>query len=205
MPLATTADVKRWLKDPTVKEEDLASWLEVAEERVRDYTGLAFADEDEELTETFTNVRQGSILNMRDRNPTDVVITAYLTSDLEELGSEVIEGVGYQMLERGRVQLIYSRYESDVGLGGGTVERQPGYYVRVVVAYVASGVIPASVREACACWAAHMYKTSGMATSGLSSERLGDYSYSVNASESGVPEAVRQLLGSYCQSRIRST
>jgi len=205
MALATSDDVRRWLKDPSVEDKDIAPWLEAAEERVRDRTGLDFEPKDTQVTETHTNVRQGEILTLRDRGPTEITVAVYPSADSD--GTEVAEGSGWQLLRRGRLQLLFTRYELDPGLGGqaGTVEQRPGWYAKVEVAYKASGLVPARVREACACWAAHMYRTSGLATGGLSSERLGDYSWSRDSGESAVPEQVRELLGQSCQSQIRST
>jgi len=205
MALCDTDDIKRWLKDDSVDDDDLTEWLEVAEERVRDHTGYDFNSGAQE--DNFYNVRQGAILHLRNLDPSSLTVTLYAAAGSD--GVEVDENSSWQLLNRGKLQLFFARYEIDPGLGGqgGTVQRRPGYYARVKVEYTGSGTVPASVREACACIAAHMYRTCVLEASGLTSERLGDYSYSRSPEKDSVsmPAAAQRLLSAYRKSGIRST
>jgi hypothetical protein len=213
MALATVDDVKRWLKDPSIEDEDLAPWLEVAEEKVRDITGRFFGAADAEQLETFTNVREGSIITLSEQDPQDVAVMVFGSVDSDGMALEA--DAGFQMLARGRVQLLANRYSTDLGLGGGegVTERHLGYWSRVEVTYTSSGLVPASVREATACIAAHLYKTSAQETSGLDSERLGDYSYTRAGSRSDaatsaaadIPAAAKMLLSGRGKTGICST
>lgn len=204
MALCDEDDIRRWLKDSSVGDTDLAEWLEVAEERVQNYIGREFVAG--ARTEYFYNVRQGSILHTKSLNPTAVALTLYAAAGSD--GVAVDEDEMFQVLNRGKVQLFFVRYETDPGLGGhgGIVQRRPGHYARVKVEYTGSATVPASVREACACIAAHMYRTCVLEASGLASERLGDYSYSRGAEKDGVamPAAARRLLSAYRKSSVRS-
>jgi len=205
MALCDEDDIKRWLKDDSVEDSDLTEWLEVAEERVQDYTGRTFASGSQ--TEYFFNVRQGAILHLKNLNPSSLTVTLYAAAGSD--GVEVDENSSWQLLNRGKLQLFFARYEIDSGLGGqgGTIQRRPGYYAKVKVEYTGSGTVPASVREACACIAAHMYRTCVLEVSGLTSERLGDYSYARGPEKDSVsmPAAAKRLLGPYTKSKIRST
>jgi hypothetical protein len=108
------------------------------------------------------------------------------------------QGHGYDvMAEEGAVIL---RPTLDVSpFEGATAQRRLRLYSRVEVHYDASGVIPPALTEGAAFLAAGYFTDGIRALTGLTSERIGDYSYTIGsggagASEDRTPSYVRQAL-----------
>lgn len=206
MALATLDDVKRWLKDPTAKDEDLQSWLESVTEWVKRVYNANW-DATGTVTETFHRVLQDALLKLKDEAPSAVVVKIYGTPD--DLATTLVVNTNYTIEARGHIRLLYARYQTPVGFDEAVVEIPPGLLARVEVTYTASNVVPKPVRDAVACIVAANYAQAGRAVSGLQSENLGDYSYS-KADESDeallLPRIALTYLAPYRRTkRVRST
>jgi hypothetical protein len=204
--LATVADVKRVLKNASIPDADLVPYLEDATEWVERVYGRDW-DASGAQTETFYNVRQGAIVALKDESPTSITVTGYGAPG--SAGTVLVENTGYMVMSRGRIQLAFIRSASLplTGVRPEELEAVPPYtWSRLVVAYTASGVVPAPVREAVALIAAASYRQSEDDVSGIKSERLGDYSYSRGeGSEVVVPKRARTRLAPYSgRRRVRS-
>jgi len=210
MTLATTADVRRWLDetDASAPGTVLQPFLDDATEEVKRVTGRDW-DAFGSVTETFPAVRQGDLLTLKDENPSGLTVTAYLSpSD----AGRALQTAEYSLHPLGRLRLVrdveafaerapaFPRRLGGLGDALLSVDVKPVSYDRVVVTYTASNEVPAPVREAVALTAAAMYKQRGQATSGIVSEKIGDYSYTREKSNGGngqngaiPPEAMARL------------
>ena len=211
-------DVNRYL--PTAVAEDaLATYIAAAEEHVQNITGRSWlVSPDEEVTDTFYNVREGAILYLTDYDaPQDaVVVTTYRQGATS--GTVLVADVQYQVMSKGRVQLFHGR----TILVGEPESLQPftsgiiiGMLSKVTVTYMPSGTIPQLVKDITAQLAAVMYTQGPAAISGIISERIGDYSYTRAATASGAstPSGAGDILSSVktrllpysANNRVRST
>ena len=210
-------DVNRYLAT-AVAEDALATYIAAAEEHVQNITGRSWlVDPDEEVTDTFYNVREGAILYLKDYDaPTALAVTVY--NQGETSGSILTADVQYQWMEKGRVQLFHGHSI----LVGAPESLQPftsgiiiGMLSKVTVTYMPSGTIPQLVKDITAQLAAVMYTQGPAAISGIISERIGDYSYTRAATASGAstPSGAGDILSSVktrllpysANNRVRST
>lgn len=157
----------------------------------------------------FYNVRDGAVLLLDAIAPTAVAkVEVYAKRTDRTFGTPlapVTWGISsnvalvvdqqYQVTDKGRVHLFA------VGI-------LPATWARVTVTYTPSGDIPQIVVEAAAVLAASMYAQSSSSSSGLKSERLGDYNYTKNEDTEGgdLLPAVRKRLAVYSRRRrVRTT
>jgi hypothetical protein len=198
MALAEEMDVKRILKDTSIDGASLTPYLQAAETWIEKVLGRDF-DVTGSVTERFANIRQDGMLYLSDIAPTSIVITGYRRAD-SVTGSVLVEDASWQHLGDGKIQLLWTSLGS-----------LPWTWERIDVAYTASGQIPAPIREAAAIAAAALYRRSSLQASGLQSERIGDYAYTVtpggqNSTESSaIPAAARQMMRPWKKTRSRST
>lgn len=203
MSLATTADVLRYIP-LEVDVADLVSFLEAAEEWVERVAGADW-DASGSVTETFNVVRQGTILTLKDEAPTSLTVTGYLFPGSS--GETLTENSSWSLHQRGKVTILAYRFANVAGLPNAVVEVLPVTWHKLEVSYTASNTVPAPVREAVAMIAAAAYLDAQGAGIHLA-ERLGDYSYTREASADVLPIPARatSLLRPWLRGlRARST
>lgn len=208
MPLADLDDVRRVLRRTDLDDATLQPFLDSAEqwvERVYDREWDAVGSQ----TENFFNVRQGAILTVKDENPTGIVVTGFAAPASD--GTVLTVNQGYAVLDRGRVQLSLVRQIAVQNIRPEEAEIQPPFtWARIQIVYTASALVPAPVREGVALIAAAGYAQSTADVGGLSSEKIGDYSYVRGAARGGggelvIPKRARSLLAPYNRRRrVRS-
>lgn len=115
-------------------------------------------------------------------------------------------GHGYDQDDRGNLMLRPMLFVSP--FQGASATRRLRTYSRVEVHWIGSGVIPVDVTEGVAFLAAGYWKDAPRALQGLTSERIGDYSYTLGntGGAGGAPEYVGQglfFLASYMRTRSR--
>lgn len=208
MTLASLDDVRRMLKDTTVTDDDLQPHLDAATEWVERVYGRDW-DATGAQTETFYNVRQGTVIALRDEAPSALTVTGYAAP--ASAGTVLVANTGYAVLNRGRVQLANILPAWSVLFGIRPEEAElfsPFTWARVVIAYTASASVPTPVRDAVALIAAAWYQRSAQEAGGLKSENLGDYSYtredSANDGGAAVPKRAETLLAPYGRPLVRS-
>ena len=200
-------DVNRYLAT-AVAEDALATYIAAAEEHVQNITGRSWlVDPDEEVTDTFYNVREGAILYLKDYDaPTALAVTVY--NQGETSGSILTADEQYQWMEKGRVQLFHGHSI----LVGAPESLQP-FSSGIIVARLTDEERPTV--DITAQLAAVMYTQGPAAISGIISERIGDYSYTRAATASGAstPSGAGDILSSVktrllpysANNRVRST
>lgn len=205
MALATTGDVRRILKRDDIPDEDITPFLETAEEWVERAYGRDW-DATGSILESFYNQRQGAILWLKDDNPTVTEVKGFAAPG--STGSVLTEDEGFMVMDRGRILMAKVRQISVANLRPEEKEQllPPFTWSRIEVTYTASGTVPAPVRDAVAIIAAAGFRQSAQEISGLSGERIGDYSYtrmpvSGAASGSVIPLRAKTLLAPYSRRR----
>lgn len=92
-------------------------------------------------------------------------------------------GHGYDLTSSGllilRPTLFVSPFE------GATAQRRLRTYVRVEVNYIGTGVVPRRITEGIAFLAAGVWQDGPRALSGLTAEKIGDYSYTLGGANDG--------------------
>lgn len=186
MSLASVADVKRILRisaSSVSAERDahLAAGLEAIEAWAssRIEVGKEGAN-----VEVYRDVREDATLHLPS---SDLVVTAVRVFEASDdallTPAELSGGQGYELDDEGRLILRpvmwYSPFE------GAYAQRTARYYRRVEVHYVGSGVVPKDVTEGIAFLAAGYYEYGPKILSALTSEKIGDYSYTIGAVGSG--------------------
>jgi hypothetical protein len=103
-------------------------------------------------------------------------------------------GVGYDLTDDGKLIMRPSLQVSP--FEGATASRVVRAYSRVEVHYIGTGVIPAAVTEGIAFLAAGFWSDGPRALRGLTSERIGDYSYTMGdtADEAGMPSFIARAM-----------
>jgi hypothetical protein len=211
MTLAITADVRRWLDETEASAPGivLQPFLDAAAELIKEKTGRDW-DTVGTATDTFPSVRQGDLLKLKDENPTGVTVTVYLTP--ADAGRQ-LQAAEYSLAPHGRLRLRYdagqfaapspvllTQQRRGLGEALASIDARPVTYDRAVVAYTASGDVPARVREATACTAAALYRQRGQVVAGIESEKIGDYSYTrrkkdEKSPDDAIPPEALALLG----------
>ena len=208
MALATPTDAKRYIPDYSASDDvALEAQLEAAAEWVERKCGRDW-DASGSVTETFYDVRDGEILTLKDESPSSLTAKSYLSHDSD--GLDMTVNTEYHVREGGKVEIIFVRYGAPQGLPEARVELRPTTFARIEVTYTASGTVPTPVREAVAMVAAAWYldATAGAVAGDIISERMGDYSYTREASGARLPipnRAMTLLTPWNKRLRVRST
>jgi len=187
-----SGDVNRYLKS-TAEAANLVPYIAAAIEAIQNLTGRTWSDSVSSKEEVFYNVRDGAILYLDDIAPTTVTKVEVFARG-STVSTELTVDVQYQVLDRGRVHLL-------------TLATILITWARVIVTYTPSGSVPQIVQEAAAVLAASMYAQAKGSSSGLKSEKLGDYGYTKNESVEGgdLLPAVRRRLTVYNRKRRART
>lgn len=174
--LAEIADVKRVLKlTTTTAEQDqtIQEWIDTAESRV---TPLLQDFETTSGTTSFYDVTAPARLDLTTRGSTVTAVRGYAWPT----GSaHVFSGNELTTTER-FVELEY-----------------PGYYERLEIDWEYAAGVPQAVRDGVAMYAAYLMSRSQASATGIKSERIGDYSYTISdvkLTSAGIPEDAWFLL-----------
>lgn len=176
--LATIQDVKRWLRalDQDIDEE-IRPLLQSSDEWFRRYLHQDYAVGT--VTDVFTDKLEGSVLTLTNPDPQGVQIKAFYFAN-DPNPAILTEDADFQVLETGNIRLFFTGVTTDMQIGGtGAVVRLlPRSIDRLEVTYTTPGTVPYTVREAVAMDAAAAYTRGPGVIAGITSERIGDYSYS---------------------------
>lgn len=220
LALATVEDVARYLRQSAPTDlNELKPYLEAAEDYVRRFVNMRFEVKGEPVKQEEFSVREQSYVRIRDLAPTDVTMTVTMIANilppftppwiLSEGNDFVLEADSHGI--KNRIRITSSMYYRIVGYDFAYGKRAPFTWDKVEVDYTASGLIPATIREATALIAAANWKQGPYDVSGLQSERVGDYSYQRSIRGTGtnvsisIPERARNMLKLYRGTRSRST
>lgn len=185
MALATLADVKRVLRIPstdvsdTERDTQLTEALAMAESWYDSHGGMAF-DVSGAQTETYFNVAENGSLPLPVFN---VPVTEVKVFPSTGSTGTVLPATGYDVLfdsVRLRPDLSFTPFEN------ATARRTPGEYNKVTVVWTGPNSVPKDVRDGIAYLAAGVWKSGPRLLAGLTSEKIGDYSYDVNPDASGI-------------------
>lgn len=169
--------------------------IRVALEAVESWAESRFAHLTKEGSnvETYFDIPEDATLPLPsdDLTVTKVKVYEYPSSNGTPLSPiQLGLGHGYDMTDNGRLilrpTLVVSPFE------GAVASRNIRVYSRVEVFYIGTGVIPKALTEGIAFLAAGHYTDGPRALRGLQSERIGDYSYTLNpgSDEEGQPSFV---------------
>ena len=191
MALATVEDVRRMLKiaESSVDDErdrQLASSLEAAEswvhvrlrQRFDQETGDTYSVYDHRETDEILLPRIGCVVTAV-RIALGDELSEVPTNDSTTLTTDqydVIDGMNGARAIRLRAGLLYQPFE------GATAERMPRVYRKVEIDWEppTGDLVPAAVRDATALLAAGMWKAAPRLAGGMKSEKIGDYSYTLD-------------------------
>lgn len=213
--IATTEDVARYLGSTVPTDLDiLEPYLNAAIESVKLITNLEFKPPGTHVKQEEFVVREQSYLKIRDLSPTEVRITVTMIDDqaallnrpwlLNEGNDFVLEtdSKGYKRFIRITSSLFFRLVGYDFAYG----KRNAMTWDKVEIDYVASGHVPQFVTEATAEIAAAAYAQRSLHISGVTSEHIGDYSYTLkNPASMTIPEHARFQLRQLRGTRSRST
>ncbi len=200
MALASLADVKRVLRIPaasvdTERDDRIRAALAAVESWAD--TRLWHISAEGEQLEVFWDIPEDATLHLAAPDVTVLKLKVYEYPSSAGVPLSPVElgmGHGYDLSDDGRVflrpTLTVSPFE------GASAQRRLRVYARVEVYYEGTGVIPRAVTEGIAFLAAGHYADGPRALKGLTSEKIGDYSYNLGAlkSDSGEPSFVDRAL-----------
>lgn len=206
MALANLADARRYLPGVTVEDATLQPLIDASEEWVKEWAHANW-DESGPVTENFYQVRAGSRIKLKDHAPSNVVVSTYLQTS--STAAVLSATTGYRLQDNGYIQLRpLDRGGRIQGLRPEELDAyssDPLVYSRIEVAYDAAGVVPKSVTEAVAIIAAARFTRSAAEISGIQSESLGDYSYTMKGKDAqtipGIPESALVYLAPFKRTR----
>lgn len=178
MALASVDDVKRALGHPVADDEALSHYLETADSYVRPL--LQSYDVSGVQSEWYYNVRGTESVRLPLRRAAVPTVRVY---ELHDSAPRVLGPSEYYVTDD-RVVLV---------LGSDELEK-------VEVQWSSAGIaVPAAVRDAVALTAAALYRRFPKLSSGMRSERIGSYSYTLNDKdvERVMPPMARDLIRPY--------
>ncbi len=178
-------------------------FLEAADQWVREICGRQW-DQTGTIVQEFFDVREGDILTLSDESPLSVTSVAVYEPGIST--ARTLSTTEWALGEKGKVHLRRAHWplqapwlpplrgqsvqEALNTLDRGSIRR----YDKAVVTFEASGVVPASVREAVALIAAASILQAPKVASGIRSESMGDYSYSTNGTSLAIPDQAIEML-----------
>jgi hypothetical protein len=190
MPFATLDDVKRILRisdTNTARDAQLRASLDAIESWASTKTWKI--PKEGPNIETYFDIYEDAAIELPGR---DVVVTAVKVYEYPSSAGIAISpvslglGHGYEITGDGRLLL---RPLLDISPFEGAVARRfLRCYSRVEVFYNGSGAVPRALTEGIAFLAAGHWQDGPRALSGLSGEKIGDYSYTLRVRESAVSD-----------------
>lgn len=194
--LASVADVKRILRIPAssvdaARDARISAGLEAIEAWA--INRIEVGKEGPQV-EVYRDIREDATLHLP---ASDVVVTAVRVFEASDdallTPADLSGGQGYELDDEGRLilrpVLNYSPFE------GALAQRSARWYKRVEVHYIGSGVVPKDVTEGIAFLAAGYYEHGPKILSGLTSEKIGDYSYTIGGGSGGSGDEDMPFLG----------
>jgi hypothetical protein len=148
--------------------------------------------------ETYWNVFEDATLQLP---AVDVVVTKVKVYDNPSATGVQLspitlgQGGGYDISDSGTLQLRPSMFVTP--FEGAVATRRLRLFNRVEVFYLGTGVVPQAVTDGIAMLAAGDYVSGGTIFGGIKSEKIGDYSYTLNGpadNASGQPEYVERAM-----------
>lgn len=201
--LATVADVRRALalRNPAVVDDDTlkyylnvaASWLEP---KIPPYDTASG-------TSVFYNANREGLLYLP---VSSAQVTAVRGYDDNTASATVMSAAKWDYVaEDGAVRLLRGALGNlqDPRYFTPPLDTLTTQWARVEVDWVNSADVPWAVREGVALFAAALYQTNSKLTGGMRSERIGDYSYTLNDKDADdvMPQRARKLLKPYMRKR----
>lgn len=184
MARASLEDVKRILRlrddDPARDAEIRASLAAVeswADKRLWDTSRSGLQ------CETYFDISEDATLQLPSEDCTVVKVKVFEYPSSYGIPLSPVElglGHGYDMTDNGRLMLRPTLFVSP--FDGASAQRRLRQYERVEVHYLGTGVVPRAVTEGVAFLAAGHWQDGPRALQGLTSEKIGDYSYTLGGS-----------------------
>lgn len=199
MPLAESADVARAMRiEPTPDEPWAEKELETAESWARRYLRAPELGITEDVITTVDDVRCDGYIRVSGE-PEAVFVTWGPGASEEEVATSAWDwdGLGVRLRPEGKFGpwIVAPAYDPRFESGPHTM---PWYYIRVRIESKTGNTIDPVIRDAVALAAAAIITRGPSAAKGLTSERIGDYSYSKknNAQANGDPffEEAKSML-----------
>ena len=187
MALASLADVKRILRltdDNPTRDAEIRAALDAVESWAE--SALWKISLPGAQCEVYWDIPEDATLFLpaADVTVTRVKVFEYPSSAGVPLSPiELGLGHGYDLDDDARLMLRPTLYYSPFEGAGG--QRRLRTYSRVEVHYIGTGVVPRAVTEGIAFLAAGYWKDGFRALTGLTSERIGDYSYTLGEIKPG--------------------
>lgn len=201
MAFASINDVKRILRiDPEIVDIERDKRLRQAIRAVEStmLPRLKKLDLPGDQMETFFDIPEDHTLRLPADDVTVTKVKVYEYPSSYGIPLSPIElglGHGFDLTDDGAVilrpTLSFSPFE------GATAQRRLRAYARVEVHYISTGVIPSAVTEGIAFLAAGWYQDGPRALSGLTDEKIGDYSYHLGGAvdeQTGMPNFIARAM-----------
>lgn len=212
-PLADVADVKRILRftdTDTDRDAQLQASLDVMQVVARRMLPKNLGRSGS-LMEVWFDVPEDSTLRLPDSSAVVTMVKVFEYPSAYGVPLSPISlglGHGYDQDDQGNLMLRPTLFVSP--FEGASAVRRLRSYSRVEVNYIGDGAIPKDVTEGVAWMAAGYWKDGPRALQGLTSEKIGDYSYTLDntGGTSSMPEWYTQamfFLADYMKRRSRVT
>jgi hypothetical protein len=205
MPYIQASDVRKYLEDEAslIPDTELIPYINFAEDIVKEFTGRQWGNLGP-IVDVFINVPEDDILHLSVWKPITVTVVGYIGSDSIQLNANE----DYNLLPRGRIQLLEKRLISLPSLPSVAVKTFLDHWTKIEVTSTQDPAVPPGVLESTALIAALIYRQGVTGTSYFRSEKIGDYRYTMSddAVKAGfIPQSVRLVLKQFAKRRVRTT
>jgi hypothetical protein len=204
--LCQVSDVIRVIRQPSTPTliEEITPLLQAVDEWVHTaYDAGWDQTANSTVTETFYNVYQDALINLKDINPTNVTVTIYPSSPSDYIADLFDNSSDFDVMNNGQIRLTSSIFVTVPGFPYVWAQRFLRQLHKVVVTYTASGTVPYAVREAVAMITAATYAQQPNDITNMRRENMAGYSYETVATfRDGnapfvIPPRARKLLQPY--------
>jgi hypothetical protein len=192
---ASVADIKRVLQltdDDDVRDNQLRASLDAVESWVE--PKLRHLGREGAQIEVYFDTPEDATLHLPADDCVVTKVKVFETASAQGIALSPTElglSLGYDLTDDGRLilrpSLLVTPFE------GASGSRYLHTYARVEVHYIGSGVIPRAVTEAVAILAAGHWRFGPNILSGLNSEKIGDYSYTMEKPDAQSGETTYQV------------